>query len=272
MHTVRIPDSPRCTALWKMEKHDEAMVELEKSVALFNKMYGSENVQSALVMRDMATVIWSAGKIEEGLEWQSRSMSILTANNGPVNAQVAECNITLGKWYREMGELQQALDVYRNALKVFEEIYGADDSRCADLSFEIFKLVQELESKGESVVYHKTELLPFKASSSGRQGSHSESDEDAAPSDETQESAATLNIMAAAWKTEGNLENAKENYVSMVELLENQKGLFHVETSMAMVELADCLEQQGKLREAFERYKECSRIFKKVSQSPANVG
>lgn len=62
--------------LINQEKHEEALEKYEQGIPIYDKEYGSNSVQTAWLMSQIATTLIMQGKYEEAMETLKRCLAI----------------------------------------------------------------------------------------------------------------------------------------------------------------------------------------------------
>lgn len=117
----------KASKLSDLSKPEEAVPLLEHALALAEAALAPDDIEVALLTRDLAATNCRAGKDEQCRAGLQRAIEMLTAKLGPDHPQIYSTKRILGGFYQSLGELPKAEQLLSQALQGARTVLGEDD-------------------------------------------------------------------------------------------------------------------------------------------------
>ncbi|MBI3182282.1 MAG: tetratricopeptide repeat protein [Myxococcales bacterium] len=111
---------------WAQGKHDEAIAQHQRALALREKLLGAEHPLVAKSLTNIGISLKAQGRYDEALSHYRRAEGIEERALSPEHPAVAETLNNIGNVLKEQGEHEVALEHMRRALAIKEKAYGPE--------------------------------------------------------------------------------------------------------------------------------------------------
>ena len=140
---------------WELGLEDESAEFLREAIDLREEVLGPEHPDVATSLRSLATTLSRhfgdipTVKRKEILAALHRARSIHEKHYGPMHPEVAEDWATIGYYTlnrlirEDPRDYDGAIDATKKALKIYEETYGSEDSRVANMAYRLGSLYRD---------------------------------------------------------------------------------------------------------------------------------
>lgn len=105
---------------------EQAETRYRESLAIFESLYGPENMRTAMICNDLANSLTSQGKLEEARGLLERAVRVYEARLGPSNARVATCSNNLGVVLTNLKQHAEAEKWLAHGLELRQKLFPPD--------------------------------------------------------------------------------------------------------------------------------------------------
>lgn len=106
-----------------------------KAQALYTEIYGPNHVQTATAMQSRAFAAISAGRADYAERMANSALITFRRVLDPKNPKIGDINLLLGRIQHARGDLVASTESFREAIVLFEEIYGQTNSKVGDTAY-----------------------------------------------------------------------------------------------------------------------------------------
>ncbi len=222
-------------------------VNLQKALAIGEKVYGPDHPQVAIYANNLGGVLKSLGDLQGAKKHYERALAIGEKVYGPDHPQVATYANNLGLVLKSLGDLQGAKKHYERALAIDEKVYGPDHP---DVAIGVNNLGLVLESLGDlqGAKKHYERALAIDEKVYG-------------PDHPTV--AIRVNNLGGVLESLGDLQGAKKHYERALAIGEKVYGPDHPTVAIRVNNLGGVLKSLGDLQGAKKHYERALQIFQK---------
>jgi tetratricopeptide (TPR) repeat protein len=121
----------RGTALYFAQRPDDAAEALARSIALYDRFYGEDNLQGTAALNNAAVVLRSQGRHREALGYFERAYRVAARHRAPDHADVASTSANLVRALSLAGRQAEAAALQESVLAAQVARYGAGDRTVA---------------------------------------------------------------------------------------------------------------------------------------------
>ncbi len=215
-----------------------------RSLKIREQQLGSEHLDVANSLNNLAELLRSQGKYAEAEPLFRRSLKIGEQQLGPEHPDVAAGLNNLAVSLKSQGKSAEAEPLYRRSLKIFEQQLGPEH---LDVANSLSNLAELLRSQGK---YSEAEPLCRRSLKIREQQLGSEHPD----------VALSLNNLAALLESQGNSAEAEPLCRRSLKIREQQLGSEHPDVAQSLNNLALLLKSQGKYAEAEPLYRRSLEI------------
>ncbi len=133
----------RFTTIFNQGDYDKAGVVAKKALALAQRKFGPEHVNTATSLNDLAEVYSKQARYEEAEPLYKRSLAIKEEALGPNHIAVAESINNLAQLYHAQGRYAEAEPLFRRSLEIVEKTFGPDHLNVAKVLANLAALHQQ---------------------------------------------------------------------------------------------------------------------------------
>ena len=124
-------------------QYDEAEQLCRCSLAIYEKLHGSEHPNVASVANNIGTILKAQGDLAGALEYIKRALAIDEKVYGPEQPKVAIDLNNIGQILKAQGDLAGALEYAKRALAIDEKVYGPEHPTVANRASNIGTILQD---------------------------------------------------------------------------------------------------------------------------------
>ena len=139
-------------------RFDEAREAYEEAHRLDVETYGADHIETAPSLNNMANLEIVAGRYEEGLKRHRQVLDIRLKALGPEHPSVAGSLINVASTLTSLKRLEEAQDALQEARAILETTLGPEHSRLAN----VYKLLGDVAAErglfGDAVAFHRRQL------------------------------------------------------------------------------------------------------------------
>lgn len=114
-------------ALAGQSKHEPAITYLEKALALARRSEGLFDLNQQDILQQLATSLTAMGQTEAADQHMRYLVRVGEHAYGAADPRLAPLLCMIGDWYAQRGQVQEARELYRNALAIVEKKLGRND-------------------------------------------------------------------------------------------------------------------------------------------------
>ncbi|MDB4739210.1 serine/threonine-protein kinase, partial [Akkermansiaceae bacterium] len=221
---------------WDLELLEQAEETLSTVLSLVRSNLGNDHPYTHTVIGNMARLMVRVGNIEGAEVMAREAFERIRALHGNSHEEVASAAIELGNISRAKGELIQAEKIYRNAIKLFNEVPETEDSKRKRIRAQA-NLGELLRVKGD----HEK---------AGKLLKNALSESQTVLGKDHPLTLRLLNDNALWFENEGDLENAKVLLIEAINTSRSQNGSRSRNTISGLTNLGRILHDQGAFEEA----------------------
>jgi len=144
--------------LLKQGKHMEAATHLKRSLELWEKAKGPEDLAIAGELDRLGIAARDLGEFDEALSYHQRALAISERNRGPDHPLVAQSLNNIGNIFRRQGKFEAALRAHRRALEIKEKAIGPNSPVVATSLGNIGVVLREQGQYQEALPYEERAL------------------------------------------------------------------------------------------------------------------
>lgn len=215
-------------------RYAEAGPLFQKLYTLQEREWGTEHVETAVILTEQASLLLEQGRPQQAQELYQRSFSILERDLVEDDLRLAEPLFGLARIYRDTGKFQEAIDLYERAQRLREQHLGSAHPDVATL---LNSLAMLYENLGE---YDKAESLFTRAKDIFEQ--------ELGPGHP--EVSGVLTNLANLYSEQGQHEKAVVISQQVLRMEEEIWGFHHPNIAFLLNNMAGTYYFQGKLEEA----------------------
>ncbi len=121
--------------------NERALAELDEAIALYEPLYGADSTTTTRLRDTKVDVLRALGRREEAIAVGRRSIEAFARRYGPGHPQTAKAQGRVGAVLEDLGDLEGAIELFREAFATLEDTPGVDP---VDRVAEGFLLAQAL--------------------------------------------------------------------------------------------------------------------------------
>jgi CHAT domain-containing protein/tetratricopeptide (TPR) repeat protein len=133
----------RC--LDELDRREEALLSIEAGVAEATEIYGEGSYQQALAERHLGHALIVRKEWQRAISVFEKSLAVLTHYLGAEHPYLSICYKGIAKAYKELGNLQSAIDFAERAVSTYEHPSGSDPVELVHLLY--FKAHCEMDAQ-----------------------------------------------------------------------------------------------------------------------------
>ncbi|HEY4415252.1 MAG TPA: tetratricopeptide repeat protein [Verrucomicrobiae bacterium] len=118
--------------LEEVGEHEQAEKMDRSALALNQKLFGSENLDTAASLNNLGLVLWREGKLDEAEQMSLKALAIRRHLLGETNSEVATTINNLANVYRVQRRLPEAEALTQQALGIRRKLFGNESLEVAD--------------------------------------------------------------------------------------------------------------------------------------------
>jgi len=218
-------------AAYDARQLDRAAAVYQESHDAYAAALGSDNIASAIPLRQLARLEIHRGSPERALAPLDRVLAISEQALGPEHPTTAEARFFKGVALYELGRFAESEDTIARAATAIEKALGSEHPRLVMYLLALAEMAQRRERPGE------VRAAAARALAIARK----------AHGDDAPETAAPLALLGAAARLEGRREASLAALRRALELQTAALGHDHLRTAAARVDLAEAMIQFGQL-------------------------
>jgi tetratricopeptide (TPR) repeat protein len=134
-------------------KYQEAQLLIEEALAAERRILGSDSLEIAVTMRDLAMVMEDQGNYSEATSLLQSSLSLIESTTGPDHPERAAGANALAHTYLRDGKYAEAEPLFKKALELSERILGADNVVTAGGAHDLGELYLKQKHFAEAQTY-----------------------------------------------------------------------------------------------------------------------
>jgi tetratricopeptide (TPR) repeat protein len=112
-------------------QYDEALSNAQIALRITEAQVGSDNLDTAVALSNMATIMRALGRLRETLPLQDRALRIVETTLGPDHPEVGVRLASLAATLSDLGRVREALPLQERALAITETALGPSHPRVA---------------------------------------------------------------------------------------------------------------------------------------------
>ncbi|MBW4567895.1 MAG: CHAT domain-containing protein [Tolypothrix carrinoi HA7290-LM1] len=229
-------------------KYSQAIPLAERLLALFEKVWGKDDLYVATPLNTLANLHQLQGNYEKAESLYLRSLAIRKKALGDVHPDVAQTLSNLAQLYRRRGSYEQAENLYILALTIHEKALGREDKEVAT---DLIGLAGLYREQGN---YEKAEPLYLRSLAIREK----------ALGKEHPLVATSLNNLARLYYAQGSYQKAEPLYVRSLAIWEKALGKEHPDVATSLNNLAQLYAAQGSYEKAEPLFVRSLEIIEKV--------
>jgi tetratricopeptide (TPR) repeat protein len=136
--------------LGNLGRHEEARVEVERGVAVAERVRGPEHPATASVLKTLAVMQSSSGQSDEAFATLDRALAIYRGIHGDDDLDVAEIRRNIATAHARLGHDEEAAKGYREVLEIQRRHLPEDDSKIAQTLYNLSLPVRDLGDRAEA--------------------------------------------------------------------------------------------------------------------------
>ena len=226
--------------LLKCARYLETDSLLQRALLLGEQVLGSEHLQYAALLHQLAESYREQGKYEQAEPLFQRALRIREQTLGAEHPLVAESLTRLGIPYRRQGKYEQAEPLYLRALQIYEQALGSEHPQ---LAFPLYGLGNLYQKQGK---YEQAELLYLRALRIREQALGSEHPQLVFP----------LYGLASLYQKQGKYEQAESSLLRSLQIREQAFGSEHPQLAYSLHGLANLYCEQAHYEQARPLYQQ----------------
>ncbi|HEY0753561.1 MAG TPA: tetratricopeptide repeat protein, partial [Ktedonobacteraceae bacterium] len=266
--------------LLRRARFEEAQPLLRQSLALYERVLGTEQKETAQTIHNLAELTAAQGDYEQAETLYARALAIRERVLGKAHLETIQTMMTLGRLYREQGNYERARQLLEHVLALREQILGPEHPETArslgHLAFLARKQGQYQEAetlllramaiwqhiRGPEYPDH-VQTLHTLAGLYREQGRYVEAEPLIQQANQLWEQTLGgehphtlrgLNNLAGLYREQGQFEKAQPLYERVLAVRERVLGNTHPDTAQSLNNLAGMYRAQGKYEQARQLY------------------
>jgi len=129
---------------WLAERYEDAVITLEEGLRDREAAFGFNDRESFITGRfyhALGNVKASQGKLDESFKYHNMALNHYKLTLGKGHHRTADTQIKLSDHYTRLGDIKQALDLFDQALKIYQDrdIYSPEKARALFKRSKVFK-------------------------------------------------------------------------------------------------------------------------------------
>ncbi|MCV3212162.1 CHAT domain-containing protein [Plectonema radiosum NIES-515] len=229
-------------------KYSQAIPIAERLLALFEKVWGKDDLLVAAPLNTLANLHQLQGNYEKAESLYLRSLAIRKKALGDVHPDVAQTLSNLAQLYRRQGNYEKAESLYLQALAIHEKVLGKEHQNVAT---DLNGLAGLYREQGN---YEKAEPLYLRSLAIYEK----------VLGKEHPDVATTLNGLAVLYEAQGSYQKAEPLYLRSLSIQEKVLGKEHPDVATTLNNLAALYRVEGSYQKAEILYLRSLAILEKV--------
>ncbi len=220
--------------LWKQSKYDEALVALQRALALYQKRLGPDHISVARTLDGIATVYIDQGKLEDAYDLDKQALSIAENALGATHPSLTIFLNNMGNCLLFLGRYEEARVSLERALQIAEQTLGPEHPGTIAPLDTLGGVLLSLGRYDEALIFL------------GR----ARSNLDKAGRKDNPDYATVLNDIGEVARLRGDPDKALKLNQEALGVLEKKFGKDHPEVGLCMFQVARSTLAQGHAKEA----------------------
>lgn len=232
-------------------EYDKALKYQKKALAIREKVFGTENLNTANSYDNIGEVYREKGDYDMALEHQQKALAIREKVLGTKHPDTATSINNIGLVYNEQGDYDKALKYLHKASTIWEQTIGMEHPDTAISYDNIGMVYREQGDYNKSLEYHQKALSIFEK----------------VLGTEHSDTATTFNNIGLVYRTQGYYGKAIEYYQKALEIWEKVIGTEHPLTATSYNNIGSVYWRRGEQSDyvkALEYYQKALTIREKV--------
>nr|XP_017256875.1 PREDICTED: uncharacterized protein LOC108226428 isoform X2 [Daucus carota subsp. sativus] len=223
-------------AYLSLARYDEAVFAYQKALTVFKSMKGEKHSSVASVFIRLANLYNKIGKFRESRSYCENALRFyMKPTPGSRKEEIANGLIEVSAIYESMNELDQALNLLKKALKVYDGKVG-EQSTVAGIEAQMGVIYYMMEKYSESYNSLKSAISKFRAIGEKKSSMF----------------AVALNQMGLACVQVYSINEAADLFEEARTIMENEYGPYHPDTLGVYSNLAGTYDAMGRWSDAIE--------------------
>ncbi|KAL1812317.1 hypothetical protein ACET3Z_022382 [Daucus carota] len=223
-------------AYLSLARYDEAVFAYQKALTVFKSMKGEKHSSVASVFIRLANLYNKIGKFRESRSYCENALRFyMKPTPGSRKEEIANGLIEVSAIYESMNELDQALNLLKKALKVYDGKVG-EQSTVAGIEAQMGVIYYMMEKYSESYNSLKSAISKFRAIGEKKSSMF----------------AVALNQMGLACVQVYSINEAADLFEEARTIMENEYGPYHPDTLGVYSNLAATYDAMGRWSDAIE--------------------
>jgi tetratricopeptide (TPR) repeat protein len=232
----------------ELGNHFEALKWYKKALVVFEKKFGKEHPDTAIIYNNIAEVYSIQGNYPEALEWYKKALVIFERVLGKKNSITATTYDNIAKVYLNQGKYPETLEWYKKGLAIFEKVLGKKHPDTAVTYSGIATAYYCQGNYFEALKWYEKSLV-IREKVLGKKHP---------------DTANTYNNIATVYSSQGKYPEALELHKKTLAIYEKVLGKEHLSTANTYNNLATVYTYQGKYSEALIWHKKALVIHEKI--------
>lgn len=220
----------------RQRRLDEARSSLQSALSIRQKELGDTSEKTAETLGNLALVEHKSGHDAEAEKLYKEVIDIKRKAGSQTSLAITLTN--LGNLYGEMRRIEEAKQLYTEALNLDEKAFGKDHKEVAQDLFNLGALLYHHNYNKEAIEYFEKSLIVF------------------TKINDTQGRIKSLHYLGLCHAEEKSHDKAIDYYKQALTLHSQLKGDKHPDTFVHQLNLARSLDETGKTQEAEDMYKD----------------
>lgn len=151
-HVARAQDC--LGAIYRQDgRYEDAQKVLEQALSNFNRAYGVDHMDSAIVMRHLAFVHEDQANFDEAESLLLKSQGMINRITGQEHPERAKAAAALGRLYLRQSKYDQAEPLFKQSLELAEKVLGSESSVIASGAHDLGQLYLKQNKFAEAQPY-----------------------------------------------------------------------------------------------------------------------
>jgi serine/threonine protein kinase/Flp pilus assembly protein TadD len=229
---------------WYLGKHDMAMRQQERALALRRQELGPEHPETVGAMNDLGIILHAQGQIEKARKLFAEVVEVKKRVLGPEDPITLRSVNNLASTLAEEGNLQEASRLIEETLQIQRRLLGAEDLFTLRSSYNLAIMLRHLGRTEESRKLFQ-ETLEILQRVFGK---------------EHQDTLRVMNELGELMLDQGEIAEAHKLFEETLQGKRRILGATHDETLLTLANLADASRLQGRLDDARKLAEEAVRL------------
>lgn len=225
--------------LFQQGEYEKAIPTAEESLAIKEKTYGSNHLETAQSLNFLAGLYHLTGDNTKAKSMYERSLKIRKETLGLKHPDTAQSLVNLAQVYRAMGQYDEAISFAEQGLKIYEETLGPEHSYTAATLQTLASVYRDLGDYDQAVNLQTRSLAIYEKSLGSEHTS----------------TAISRNQLGVIYSVMGDFENAEKLLQKSLEINEKHLQPEHPEIATNLHNLARLKEDTGDYAEAERLYR-----------------